>query len=139
MTGMEALMAGLNVANTISQHQAQRRRASAQAAELQASAAQAREEAAADADQLRRRNRQLLGRQRALFAKSGVKLEGTPLGVQSDTATQGEIDVESRLRRGDYVAETLLGRAAGVRSQMPSFPQLATRILNMPYVRKELI
>jgi len=42
---------------------------------------------------LRRRKKALLGKQRALYAKAGVLIEGSPLEVMADTASQFEFDI----------------------------------------------
>lgn len=57
-----------------------------------------------EAQQLRRRNLVMLGRQRAAFAKSGVNLSGSALDVMFDSETQGELDVQSALWGGNLGA-----------------------------------
>lgn len=44
-------------------------------------------------DRLRRQKKQAISTQTARFLKAGVKLEGTPLEVLADTATQFEEDI----------------------------------------------
>jgi hypothetical protein len=67
-------------------------KANANLAELQG---QGIEQAGAyEGAKLAREKRQMLGRQKALYAKSGVSLsEGSPLEVMADTATQYEMDI----------------------------------------------
>lgn len=72
-------------------------RAQMQAAEFNAALARQRaeqEERAKEIDlyQLKRRKRRLLGKQRALYAKAGLDIEGTPLEVLADTEAQFELD-----------------------------------------------
>jgi hypothetical protein len=102
--------------------QAQKSAARAQGRALEANAAQLREQNALDEADLRRRNRQAEGRQRALFAKSGVRLEGTPMLVQSDTAEAGAADLLALRQRGDSRVASLLGRAGPLRAGSSGFP-----------------
>lgn len=52
----------------------------------------AKQAAAFDESQQRQKARQLLGAQRAAYAKAGVTLAGSPTDVIADTAAQAEID-----------------------------------------------
>src|SRR3972149_4814714 len=56
----------------------------------------------------RDRIRQILSRQKALYGKSGVQMEGSPLLVMEDTAAQGEMDALAIRYGGDAAA----GRAS---------------------------
>jgi hypothetical protein len=87
----------------------------AQLAERQAS--EARTAAAAEALRIERQGKALRGRQRALFAKSGVELRGTPLSVIVDTATNVEADRLTTLREGAIQAGTLKEQAGIFRAQ----------------------
>lgn len=102
---------------TAQQVQAQRQAQKAQARTLEGNAAIARQEAAREESEIRRRNRQVLGRQRARFAKSGLKLEGTPLLVQADTAAEGEMDALAARRGGEVRANQLSDRSRALRGQ----------------------
>lgn len=118
----DPVTAAIAVASTLARQQAQHRVEQAQIRAVEQGAANARSQAEAEAEDLRRRNRLQLGRQRALFAKSGVKLEGTPLLAQEDAAAQGEADVLARLDAGDTRAASLLGRANQIRAGRSGFP-----------------
>ena len=118
----DPVTAAIAVASTLARQQAQRRVAQAQIRATEQSAADARSQAEVEAEDLRRRNRLQLGRQRTLIAKSGVKLEGTPLLAQEDTAAQGEADALARLDAGESRAASLLGRANQIRIGKSGFP-----------------
>jgi len=47
-----------------------------------------------DARNQRKRNMKLLAKQRMLFGKAGVTLEGTPLLVMEETAKEGEMEAQ---------------------------------------------
>ena len=51
------------------------------------------EAGALDVDKLARQKRQMAGTQRALYAKAGLLIEGSPLEVMADTASQFELDM----------------------------------------------
>ena len=51
-----------------------------------------RQRGALEEERERRRNRAILGAQRAGFSRAGVALEGTPLLVQEETAAEAELD-----------------------------------------------
>lgn len=118
----DPVTAAIAVASTLARQQAQRRVAQSQIRAAEQSAADARSQAEVEAEDLRRRNRLQLGRQRTLIAKSGVKLEGTPLLAQEDTAAQGEADALVRLDAGESRAASLLGRANQIRIGKSGFP-----------------
>lgn len=89
--------------------------AQAQAGAAAQEAAIARRQAAQQERELRRKNRKILGRQRALFAKSGVRPEGTPLLVQEETAAEGELDALNIRHSGDLRSARLLNEARAAR------------------------
>lgn len=76
-----------------------------------------RKQSAVEESEARRENRRALGRQRALYAKSGVRPEGSPLLVQEETAALGEMDALAVRRAGDAVAARSLGEAARARAR----------------------
>ncbi len=89
----------------------QMRNASAQALQMNFNARQsmldaeiARENAAIKARQIREYGRQLTGKQRTQFAKSGVRMSGTPLEVIADTIEKIELDAISAKRQGAFEA-----------------------------------
>lgn len=61
-------------------------------------AAAAKQQADYETDKMKSRQEKLLGRQRALYAKSGVRFEGSPLLVMKETAGEGEQDVQEKKR-----------------------------------------
>ena len=76
-------------------------RASAQAAEYNAQVAELEAQAvkisgAREVEKLKREKRLTAGVQKARFAKAGVRLEGSPFEVLSETATQFELDIEAQ-------------------------------------------
>lgn len=84
-------------------------------AERQAEAEQ--QAAAAEAKRQRKEGEELLARQRALFAKGGVEMRGTPLSVVVDTAEELEADRLTILREGAISAAQRRGQADILRMQ----------------------
>lgn len=81
-------------------------------AELAMRNAEAVEEAASEeATRLRQKGERIKARQRALFAKAGVGLEGTPFGLMVETAENIESDVWNIKRRGKVKAQTYQSQA----------------------------
>jgi hypothetical protein len=88
------------------------------AAVAERDAASAKQSAEYEAGQKRKETQKLLGRQRALYGKAGVTLEGSPLLMMEETASEGEIDAlmierEGKLRAGSYQSEAALSRMKG--------------------------
>jgi len=81
------------LAGQYQQAQAQRQTAkyNARVAEMQAEAI--RRQGKLQQYRLKRAKRRMLGKQRALYAKAGLSLEGTPLEVLADTAAQYDLDL----------------------------------------------
>lgn len=119
---VDPITAAIVIGTTIARHEAERKAARQQARALEETATRAREQAAFEESETRRGTRRLLGRQRALFAKSGVRAEGTPLDVRTQIAEEGELDALMRRRRGEAESENLLGRARSVRASSEYFP-----------------
>lgn len=63
--------------------------------------------------QQRRLGERLKGRQRALYAKSGVTSEGSPLEVMQETAADLEMDALLTIRQG-YLAKQRYGAEADI-------------------------
>ncbi len=81
-------------------------------------AAEGQREAAAEAAiEQERRGKALKGRQRALFAKSGVELRGSPLAVLVETAQDLEADRLEILRQGAIGASSLEAQAGIIQAQ----------------------
>lgn len=53
-----------------------------------------------EAEQLRKKRRKMLARQKVLYAKAGVDLEGSPLAVMEDTRREFEQDIQFTLKGG---------------------------------------
>jgi len=64
----------------------------------------------------RKETERLLGRQRALYGKSGIAFEGSPLLVMEETAAQGELDALMIERSGTLYGERY--RSEGELSRM---------------------
>jgi len=80
----------------------------------EADAVEAKRKAGYEESQARTRLKQLMGTQRALYAKAGVDLsEGSPLLVLADTAARGEEDL-AYIREGGDVAATRLRNTASL-------------------------
>lgn len=130
-TGLEPLIVPLLIAavttqvvSTVQQGRAARARGEFQAeiaarnAEEARQAAEGQRQAAAEAAiQQERRGRALKGRQRALFAKSGVELRGSPLSVLVETAQDLEADRLTIRREGAIRASSLEARAGIIQAQ----------------------
>ena len=115
---------GLQALSMVQEGRAARETGAAQAAiaernallaERQAEAEQ--QAAAAEAKIQREAGEELLARQRALFAKGGVELRGTPLSVVVDTAEKLEADRLTILREGAITAAQRKGQADVLRLQ----------------------
>jgi hypothetical protein len=65
----------------------------------------ARENADAQAKQIRQQGRQLTGTQRTRYAKSGVRMEGTPLEVMAKTIENVELDAIAKRQAGEFEAQ----------------------------------
>ena len=76
-----------------------------------------RQAAAEAAIQKEREGRALKGRQRALYAKSGVELRGSPLSVLVETAQDIEADRLTILREGAIAGSTDEYRAGIIRAE----------------------
>lgn len=57
-----------------------------------------------EAQQIRKRNLVMLGKQKSAFAKSGVNLSGSALDVMFDSESQGELDVLAAVYGGNLGA-----------------------------------
>lgn len=98
MTGTEALLPlfalsiGMQAVGTVLQTRAQMQAAAFNAALARQQAEQ--EEGAKEIElyRLERQRRRMLGEQRALYAKAGIQIEGTPLEVLADTEAQFELE-----------------------------------------------
>ena len=83
---------------------------------------------------IERRKRQLMGKQRALYAKAGVRLEGSPLEVLADTEAQFELDkaiveYNKRLNVGRYKAQASMYKKMGKQALMSGIIKAGTTLL----------
>jgi len=62
----------------------------------------AKQNAEAEARALRKYGRQLVGQQKTRFAKSGLRLEGTPLEVMAETMENIELDAIAKRKAGRF-------------------------------------
>jgi len=95
MTGVEMLAAGsaiVGAVGAIQQGKAQQSMANYNAAVAERAAESAKVAAAFEESAQRSQAEKLRSTQRALFARSGVTPEGSPLLVEADTAAQAEQD-----------------------------------------------
>lgn len=107
----------------------------AQAAADEAEAAAVRDRAAREEGEVRRDGQRRLGRQRARFSASGVRLEGTPLQVLDAMAAETEAEAMDFRRAGEVRSQALLDRARSRRSASPistGFGSLLTRPMPSP-------
>ena len=105
----------LGALGTISQGIAAERAGEFQARVAEQNARIARERAEVEEVEKRRENVWILGAQRASFSKAGVRLEGTPLLVQEETAAEGEFDALTVLFGGKLSESRELARAQAAR------------------------
>lgn len=110
-TGVEAALIATSVAGTgmtamgqMQQADAAKKAAAFNAAVQRNQAIAARQKAEFDARRQRSATQDLLARQRAGFAASGVVLEGTPLEVLEATAEAGELDAQVIIHGGELQA-----------------------------------
>jgi hypothetical protein len=80
-----------------------------------------RQNAEARAKAIRRSGRQLTGRQRVSFAKSGIRLEGTPLEVMAESIENIELDAIATKQQGDFKARQLEAQGKFQKSQADAF------------------
>lgn len=97
---------------TVMSAQAQSDAAKYNAAVAKNQAETAAQQAAFDAQQIRDKNRRILGAQRAAFAASGVDPDaGTPVDIRADSANQGELEALTAIYTGRSGANSALARA----------------------------
>ena len=130
MSALVAMEAASQVQQGIAANQ--QAKYNAQVAEQRAEAARKASEIAKY--QIERRKRRMLSRQKALYAKAGVTLEGSPLEVLADTASQFELDKAiSNYNYGVEVSRNLseanFQRYAGKQRRTAGFMNAGTTIL----------
>tara|TARA_Y100001963_G_scaffold85779_1_gene118639 strand:+ start:8563 stop:9087 length:525 start_codon:yes stop_codon:yes gene_type:complete len=95
---------GMQAVGQMQQSDAAKKAAAFNAAVQRNQAIAARQKAEFDAQRQRSATQDLLARQRAGFAASGVVLEGTPLEVLESTAEAGELDAQVIIHGGELQA-----------------------------------
>ena len=85
-----------------------------------------------------REGKRLKSRQRAAYAKAGVRMEGSPLEVLADTQAQADLD-EMIIKHGGYVTErahqrsAMWERRAGKSAQTAGYIGAGTSLLSGAY------
>jgi len=82
--------------------------------------------AAFDAEQKRKETQSLIGRQKALYGKAGVTMEGSPLLLMEETASEGELDARMIEWSGSnkserYMSEGQLSRMKGSQAKTAGY------------------
>ncbi len=101
--------------STVAQISAQQSAAKSQAAAMRYQADVAKTEAALQTEDIQRRARQMVGRQRAMFSAAGVDLEGSPLDVFADTQAGAARDIFNVKFNAENTANILDFNARAVR------------------------
>jgi len=139
MSGIEvaAMIAGtaLTAANQISQGVAANKMAKYNESVSETYAAAARDQAASDEARARQQAERALGARRAGYANAGVTLEGTPIDVLGDAASDAEMDALSLCRRGALeawgrTADAGAQRTRGRQAMQSSFLDAGSTLLN---------
>lgn len=106
------IAAAASATTAVMSAQAQQDSAKYNAAVARNQAETANQQAQFDAQQIRDKNRRLLGAQRAAYAASGVDTSsGSAQDVQSDSATRGELEALSAIYTGKTGATSAMARA----------------------------
>ena len=112
--------AGVSAMGSIQEGQAAKAQADAQAKASEYNAAVtriqadvARQQAGAREEQQRRGARQVMGRQRAAIAQSGVGFIGSALDIAEQSAAAAELDALTMRYEGELAARGLLAQAEG--------------------------
>lgn len=111
------LATGLQTANTLRQGRIADKQAKADAAAGAQKATEAETDAARDAATLRKQQSAALAQRRAAFAKSGVRLVGSPLISLGDLSDDYDSDVEDVLEQGRRTARNLRGQSSAAKSR----------------------
>lgn len=98
------------------------------AAVAEQNAVQARLQAASSAKIQREQSERLLGAQQAAYGASGITMEGTPLDVLANSATNAERDRQTIMYKGNL-------QAAGYQDQAQLDRYQATNELNQGYMK----
>jgi len=131
------LMAAGTAVSAVSAIQAgrsQEKMAEYNAAVSERDALAARQKAGFDEAAHRRRTRKFLGKQRALYGKSGVTFEGSPLLVMEETAAEAELDALAiryggEIEAGRHLSLAELERARGKQAKRAGYLGAGTSLL----------
>lgn len=127
--------AGVGAYSAIAQGQAAEDAAKFNAKVNENNAQAAANQAQFEAEQVRRRNVAILGRQKALFAKGGVTLSGSAEDLLYDSVVQGELNVLSTLYAGDvqagyYRSRAQIGLFEGANARTAGYYGAASAVLS---------
>lgn len=130
MTAIAALTAAEAISSGIQANQ--QAKYNARVSEMNAEAA--RRNAELEKYKTERRKKQMLSHQKALYAKAGVKFEGSPLEVLADTAAQYDLDksiinYNSNVAYSRNMYEANFQRYAGKQRRTAGFIKGATTLL----------
>lgn len=123
LTSLMMASIGMQAVGTLMQSRAQQVAAKFNAEIAQRQAEEMRTRGEIEKYRIEREKRRLLGRQRALYAKAGVRYdEGSPLEVLADTAAEFELDkaiseYNTQTGIGYYNAKSALNRYRGRQSR----------------------
>jgi hypothetical protein len=123
---MSAAGTAMSVVGQIQQGKSTKQWSEYNAAVAERDALAAQQSAEYAAGEKRKETERLLGRQRALYGKAGVTVEGSPLLMMEETASQGELDAlmierEGKLKAGNYQSEAALSRMKGASAQRAGY------------------
>lgn len=112
LAGLSALGTAVSAAGSVAQGNAAAATAKYNEAVEQQRAQQARDVAGVQAGQIQRQTQSQIGQQEAAYAAGGVELQGSPLLVMSDTASQGALKAALTTWQGQTEAAADLNQAA---------------------------
>ena len=126
---------GIGAYSAIAQGQAAEDAAKYNAKVNENNARSAEYQAQAEAQQVRRRNAAILGRQRAVLSKSGVTLSGSAEDLMYDSAVQGELEALNVLYAGNvqsgyYQSRARLSRFEGANARTAGYYGAASSVLS---------
>lgn len=132
--GSTAAGAGMSIFGSLfsGSQQAAAARTQAKLSRLQAEAEE--ERAGSEANVIRRKARELFSTQRAAYAASGVRLEGTPLLVMAETIRESEKDIVNVYKQADarklaWLTQADMFDAAGKAARTASYWQAGSTLL----------
>lgn len=117
---------GISVMGQIEQGRSQKKWGEYNAQVAERDAETARMNAEYEAGLKRKESERLLGRQRALYGKAGVTLEGSPLLLMAETAAESEMDAlmierGGKLQAQRYRSEATLSKMKGAAAQRAGY------------------